>query len=658
MARAAVLSIGENPWTGRARAVWTLLILLFGLGWSSAARADYCGSGRVVSLAGVNWESGEFITAVTREVLERGFGCRTESVPGNSVTLEQAVANDDVQIFAEEWVSRSDVWKTAADKGLVAAVGHPFVGAVEGWYVPTYLVKGDPARRIAPAAPGLASVRQLAEPTYVNLFADPEQPGRGRFLNCPSGWTCEGVNTAKLHGYGLDDHYVDFRPGTGPAMDAAITSAYAQGQPLLFYYWSPSAIAGKLALTRLAEPPYTKACYDDLTSANGPHRQGCAAPPADVAYGVSSRFAAQAPEIIAVLRRMTFPLPVLNANLVERAESQRDARAQAVLFLQRNPELWRTWAPPATAARIEASLRTEAAAPAAARSTDLFPQRFVISIRRPVNDAVSALVADHGAAFRAASHAILGLIVALDAGLRLIPWWLLIGLFAALAWAGTRRPLLAIVVGGLMFAVGMLGLWDLMLQTLSLMLISSIVSLLIGLPVGIVVAKFAAPRAIILPTLDVMQTMPSFVYLIPALMLFGLGKVPAILATIVYCLPPMIRLTALGIGQVDPEIKEAATAFGVSPLQLLLAVELPLARPSIMAGVNQTIMLALSMVVVASMIGARGLGEQVLNGIQTLDVGKGLEAGVGIVILAIVLDRITQAFGVAGAAAGGKGRHG
>jgi ABC-type proline/glycine betaine transport system permease subunit len=127
-------------------------------------------------------------------------------------------------------------------------------------------------------------------------------------------------------------------------------------------------------------------------------------------------------------------------------------------------------------------------------------------------------------------------------------------------------------------------------------------------------------------------------------MLFGLGKVPAILATVIYSLPPMVRLTALGIDQVDVEIKEAASAFGMAPLHLLWSVELPLARPLIMAGVNQTIMLALSMVVVASMIGARGLGEQVLNGIQTLDVGLGLEAGLGIVILALVLDRTTQGF--------------
>jgi len=128
-------------------------------------------------------------------------------------------------------------------------------------------------------------------------------------------------------------------------------------------------------------------------------------------------------------------------------------------------------------------------------------------------------------------------------------------------------------------------------------------------------------------------------------MLFGLGKVPAILATIIYCLPPMIRLTSLGITHVDAEVKEAAWSFGITPARLLLEVELPLARPSIMAGINQTIMLALAMVVIASMIGARGLGEQVLNGIQTLDIGLGLEAGVGIVVLAIVLDRITQSFG-------------
>jgi ABC-type proline/glycine betaine transport system permease subunit len=236
-------------------------------------------------------------------------------------------------------------------------------------------------------------------------------------------------------------------------------------------------------------------------------------------------------------------------------------------------------------------------------------------------------------------------VVASDTVLNLCPWWLLIAIFMALAWLGSRRLLLSAVVGVLMFTVGVLGLWSLMLQTLTLMLISSVIALMIGLPVGIAVAKVRLVRAVTPPLLDVMQTMPSFVYLIPALMLFGLGKAPAILATVIYAVAPMIRLTALGLDLVDPEIREAATAFGVTPWQMLFWVELPLARPSIMAGVNQTIMLALSMVVVASMIGARGLGEQVLNGIQTLNVGQGLEAGIGIVILAVVMDRITQGFG-------------
>jgi glycine betaine/proline transport system permease protein len=197
----------------------------------------------------------------------------------------------------------------------------------------------------------------------------------------------------------------------------------------------------------------------------------------------------------------------------------------------------------------------------------------------------------------------------------------------------------------MLFTVGALGLWDLTMQTLALMLIASLISVAIGVPMGIWLAKSELMRRITLPVLDVMQTMPSFVYLIPAIMLFGLGKVPAVLATIIYAVPPLIRLTDLGIRQVDGEVVEAATAFGGSPPQILFGVELPLATPTIMAGLNQTIMMALSMVVVASMIGARGLGEQVLNGIQTLDVGKGLEAGLGIVILAIVLDRITQGFG-------------
>jgi len=601
------------------------LILLLLLVFSPLlARADECG-GRTIMFAGINWESGEFITAVLRALIEKGYGCRTDSIPGNTITLEQAVANDDVQVLAEEWVSRSDVWRKAAAAGQAKAVGHPFVGAAEGWYVPEYL------------AAGLHSVEQLREPRYVALFKDPEQPDHGRFLNCPSGWTCEAVNSAKLHAYGLENLYVDFRPGTGPAMDAAVSAAYLQRRPLLFYSWSPSPIAGRLKLVRLEEPPYTPECWEDLTSAKGSHRKGCAAPEADVAYGVSAPFAERAPELMALLEKAAFPLDTLNQALAAMAEQKRSPEAQAQEFLKDHGDLWRNWVSPEAARRIDAAggaIETRASA---------FP--WVVSIRQPVNDALETLVREHGSAFRAIAHAGLALIGLVDRGLAALPWWLLVAAFAGLAWAGSRRPLLAVLVALLMTGLGVLGLWELMLQTLSLMLLSTAITLLIGLPAGILCAKRRGVKALVLPVLDAMQTMPSFVYLIPALMLFGLGKVPAMLATIVYSLPPMIRLTALGIEQVDPEIKEAATSFGVTPFRMLVSVELPLARPTVMAGVNQAIMLALSMVVVASMIGARGLGEQVLNGIQTLDIGQGLEAGIGIVVLAFVLDRITQGFG-------------
>lgn len=275
----------------------------------------------------------------------------------------------------------------------------------------------------------------------------------------------------------------------------------------------------------------------------------------------------------------------------------------------------------------------------------MFPEWFQFSIEQPINDMVRALVVNYGSTFKAISHVILQGVLFFEWILRGSPWWIIVSAFTALAWIGSRRIGLAIMVALLLVLDGMLGLWDQTMQTLALMVMATCMSVAIGIPVGVALAKMPLVRRVVLPILDVMQTMPSFVYLIPALMLFGLGKVPAILATIIYAAPPLIRLTDLGIRQVDRETVEAAVAFGGSPRQILFGVELPLAVPTIMAGLNQTIMMALSMVVIASMIGARGLGEQVLNGIQTLNVGKGLEAGIGIVILAVVLDRLTQAFG-------------
>lgn len=274
-----------------------------------------------------------------------------------------------------------------------------------------------------------------------------------------------------------------------------------------------------------------------------------------------------------------------------------------------------------------------------------FPQGLHHSIAGPVNQLVDSLVLNYGDQLRQLSDSLLQLVTLLENLLRLPPWWLLLTLMGLLAWHAGRSWKRALLLVTLLFLIGVVGLWDKLLQTCALVLIATGLCVLIGVPLGVLLAYRPLARRLLMPLLDVMQTLPSFVYLIPVLMLFGLGKVPAIFATLIYALPPLVRLTDLGLRQVDPSVREAARCLGASRWQRLRHVELPLALPSLMAGLNQTVMMALSMVVVASMIGARGLGEDVLVGIQTLDVGRGVEAGLAIVALAVVIDRVTQGYG-------------
>lgn len=275
----------------------------------------------------------------------------------------------------------------------------------------------------------------------------------------------------------------------------------------------------------------------------------------------------------------------------------------------------------------------------------MFPEKFRLPLGDWINGAIEWLVETHGDAFQAFSDALLSSLLLIEKGLRGAPWWLIILVIGAISFHANRRALQALLLMAAMFTVGLFGLWDHAMQTLALTLVALAISIVSGIPAGIAISQSDRARGLVLPILDVMQTMPSFVYLIPALMLFGLGKVPAILATVIYAVPPLVRLTDLGIRHVDPNVVEASEAFGASRRQKLITIELPLALPSIMQGINQATMMALAMVVIASMIGARGLGEEVLLGIQRLDFGRGAEAGLAIVVLAIIFDRITQGYG-------------
>lgn len=274
------------------------------------------------------------------------------------------------------------------------------------------------------------------------------------------------------------------------------------------------------------------------------------------------------------------------------------------------------------------------------------PERMLIgtTASRTVDRAVDWMVVNWDPFFRAISSGVLRyLLLPLENWLLGLPWWLVTGVVSLAAFRMVS-PVFAVLTAGMMVALAAFDLFSPAMTTLALVITAAVLAVALGVPTGIAAAKSNHFDGVLRPILDMMQTMPSFVYLIPVLMLFGLGKVPAVIAVVIYAVPPIIRLTNLGIRQVDQNVLEAGRAFGATTVQLLLKVQLPLALPTIMAGLNQTIMMALAMVVIASMIGAKGLGVEVLNGIARLEVGRGLLGGVGIVIMAVILDRITQSF--------------
>ncbi|MEA1910242.1 MAG: proline/glycine betaine ABC transporter permease [Spirochaetota bacterium] len=273
-----------------------------------------------------------------------------------------------------------------------------------------------------------------------------------------------------------------------------------------------------------------------------------------------------------------------------------------------------------------------------------FPEVVTIPLAKGIDIIMSWLLTHLDGFFDAIGFIILQVVIGFEALFIFIPWFVMIPLAGLAGWKLVGKKKTGLVFMVLLFLIGTFGYWELAMRTLSLVIASVFFSLLMGIPMGINMARSDRAEAIIKPILDGMQTMPSFVYLIPALMFFGMGKVPAMFATIIYAVPPVIRLTNVGIRTVDKEAVEASKAFGATEKQVLFDVQLPLAKPAIMVGINQTTMMALSMVVIGSMIGAKGLGMEVLLAINRIQVGKGFEAGLSIVFLAIIVDRITFSF--------------
>jgi glycine betaine/proline transport system permease protein len=268
----------------------------------------------------------------------------------------------------------------------------------------------------------------------------------------------------------------------------------------------------------------------------------------------------------------------------------------------------------------------------------------LLDIRKTLDGAYRDFSREYGDAIESIFDPLLSFLIWFEKLLLSSPWWLILGILVGLAYLASRSWKLSASVGIAFFLIGFFGMWDNTMRTMSIILVSTFVAIALGIPTGIIMAQSKKARAVITPILDIMQTMPAFVYLRPVVMLLGIGKIPGVIAVVIYAIPPVIRLTDLGIRLVDKEVLEAATAYGASPMQRLFGVQVPLAMPNIMAGINQTIMMALAMVVIASMIGVKGLGQPVLKSITNQYFTLGLLNGLAIVALAIIFDRVSQSY--------------
>jgi glycine betaine/proline transport system substrate-binding protein len=312
-----------------------------------------CELSRPVTMAGLDWESNAFHTAVAAYILEHGYGCQVDVIPGTTIPLLAGMIRGDIDVTMEIWKdSVTETWNKGVQKGAVADLGTNFPDAVQGWFVPRYVIEGDSQRGIEARAPELKSVFDL--PAHKQLFVDPEEPAKGRFYNCILGWSCEVTNTKKLAIYDLNQHYTNFRAGTGAALSAAIASAYKRGEPILTYYWGPTWILGGLDLVMLEEPAYDKQIWDKLGRDEATD-QATAYPLVEVVVGVNTEFQNAAPQLVEFLTRYETSNQLISKALVT-MQGGASADEVALNFLRTETELWSSWVPSETAQRVRQAL--------------------------------------------------------------------------------------------------------------------------------------------------------------------------------------------------------------------------------------------------------------------------------------------------------------
>ncbi|MTI18334.1 ABC transporter substrate-binding protein [Rhodobacteraceae bacterium RKSG542] len=313
-----------------------------------------CELDRPVVFAGLDWDSNAFHTSVAQFIVKNGYGCEVDSIPGSTIPLLNGMTRGDIDVTMEIWPDNvTEALQKGTDSGALVDLGINFPDAVQAWFVPKYIVEGDDA-----PAKGLKSVYDL--PKYKEVFNDPEEPGKGRFYNCIAGWGCEVINTKKMHAYGLTEDFVNFRPGTGAALSAAIESSIKRKKPIVFYYWGPTWVMGKVIdqLVMLEEPEFNRDVWDALNAETDPAKvtEAVAYPLSAAHVYVNSEFQEQAPAVTEFLSNYETSNAIVSKALAYMQDTGGTTDDAAVEFLKQNRDLWVPWVPEDVAARVEAAL--------------------------------------------------------------------------------------------------------------------------------------------------------------------------------------------------------------------------------------------------------------------------------------------------------------
>ena len=598
--------------TGRARGLfgrlWTLALCALMLSASASAQAAEPAACRTVRLSDIGWTDVAATTAVTSLMLERLGYQPMVTVLSVPVTFA-AMKNKDVDVFLGNWMPAmsQDRAPFLADKS-VEVVRMNLDGAKYTLAVPDYTFKAG--------LHDFADIKTFAGPLNRTIYGiEPGNDGNRQVLNL-----------IKTNTNGLGDFKLVESSEQG--MLAEVERAIRDHKHIVFLGWEPHPMNTRFSIRYLSGGD----------SSFGPNFGG-----AKIYTNTRAGYSAQCPNVGRLLANLSFTLQGEDALMDAILNQHMEPKAAAAEWLAANPKAAEAWL---------AGVTTFDGAPGlpavqgrqAVKSAGL--EGVVTGSKIPVGPFMATLVdtvKSRGAGlFDAVSITVRAAVDGLTSLLRAIPPLLLVALIAAGAYGLQRSVRLTVFVAAALLLIMNQGYWDPMLETLSLVLFATFIATAIGVPLGVAAAHRPALYNAMHPVLDLMQTLPTFVYLIPTLVLFGLGVVPGLISTVIFALPAPVRLTHLGISSVPKPLIEAGEAFGATRSQLLFKIELPSALPSIVAGVTQCIMLSLSMVVIAALVGAGGLGVPVVRALNSVQVAMGFEAGFAIVLLAIMLDRMTR----------------